>query len=129
MRKININLKDFNGISCQCYDNSFTTISDVAKTRELADNFDPAKLCRHDDRQKFPAAGVPVYLRPFIPIGKIVFRLTPEQKQATPNPASRPPHFTRGRSHSKCAASRRITTTKDAASHSVPASLTNRSAA
>ena len=30
-----------NGISYQCYDNSFTDISDIAKAQELADKFDP----------------------------------------------------------------------------------------
>ena len=40
---------DKNGISYQCYDNSFTHISDVAKAQELADHFDPQKLCRHLD--------------------------------------------------------------------------------
>ena len=39
---------DSNGISYQCYDNSFTDISDVAKAQELADRFDSAKLCRLD---------------------------------------------------------------------------------
>lgn len=38
-----------NGISCQCYDNSFTDISDPAKAQELANNFDSKKLCRHLD--------------------------------------------------------------------------------
>ena len=38
-----------NDISFQCYDNSFTDISDVAKAQELADNFDSAKLCRRLD--------------------------------------------------------------------------------
>ena len=38
-----------NGISYQCYDNSFTHISDVAKAQELADKFDSKKLCRHLD--------------------------------------------------------------------------------
>ena len=38
---------DKNGISYQCYDNSFTDISDVAKAQELADKFDPKKLSRH----------------------------------------------------------------------------------
>ena len=33
-----------NGISYQCYDNSFTDISDLAKAQELADKFDPKKL-------------------------------------------------------------------------------------
>lgn len=40
---------DANGISYQCYDNSFTDISDVAKAQELADRFDSAKLCRRLD--------------------------------------------------------------------------------
>lgn len=40
---------DVNGISYQCYDNSFTSISDVAKAQELADKFDSAKLCRRLD--------------------------------------------------------------------------------
>lgn len=40
---------DANGISCQCYDNSFTDISDVAKAQELADRFDSSKLCRRLD--------------------------------------------------------------------------------
>lgn len=38
-----------NGISFQCYDNSFTDISDVAKAQELADRFDPHKLCNRLD--------------------------------------------------------------------------------
>ena len=33
-----------NGISYQCYDNSFTDISDIAKAQELADKFDSKKL-------------------------------------------------------------------------------------
>ncbi len=40
---------DANGISYECYDNSFTSISDVAKAQELADKFDSAKLCRRLD--------------------------------------------------------------------------------
>ena len=40
---------DANGITYQCYDNSFTDLSDVAKAQELADKFDSAKLCRHLD--------------------------------------------------------------------------------
>ena len=40
---------DKNGISYECYDNSFTDISDVAKAQELADKFDSAKLCRQLD--------------------------------------------------------------------------------
>ena len=40
---------DENGIFYECYDNSFTDISDVAKAQELADKFDPQKLCRHLD--------------------------------------------------------------------------------
>ena len=40
---------DTNGISYQCYDNSFTDISDVAKAQELADRFDSARLCRRLD--------------------------------------------------------------------------------
>lgn len=40
---------DDNGISFQCYDNSFTDISDVAKAQELADKFDSAKLCSRLD--------------------------------------------------------------------------------
>ena len=40
---------DKNGIAYQCYDNSFTEISDVAKAQELADKFDSKKLCRHLD--------------------------------------------------------------------------------
>ena len=40
---------DANGISFQCYDNSFTDISDVAKAQELADKFDSARLCRRLD--------------------------------------------------------------------------------
>ena len=38
-----------NGISFQCYDNSFTHISDVDKAQDLADKFDAAKLRRHLD--------------------------------------------------------------------------------
>lgn len=40
---------DTNGISYQCYDNSFTDISDVVKAQELADKFDSTKLCRRLD--------------------------------------------------------------------------------
>ena len=40
---------DKNGISYQCYDNSFTDLSDVAKAQELADRFDSKKLCRSLD--------------------------------------------------------------------------------
>ncbi len=40
---------DENGISYQCYDNSFTDVSDMAKAQELADKFDSAKLCRRLD--------------------------------------------------------------------------------
>ena len=40
---------DKNGISYECYDNSFTDLSDVAKAQELADKFDSAKLCRQLD--------------------------------------------------------------------------------
>lgn len=40
---------DENGITYECYDNSFTGISDVAKAQELADKFDSAKLCRRLD--------------------------------------------------------------------------------
>lgn len=40
---------DKNNISYQCYDNSFTDISDVAKAQELADRFDSQRLCRHLD--------------------------------------------------------------------------------
>ena len=40
---------DSNGISYQCYDNSFTDISDLAKAQELADRFDSTKLCRRLD--------------------------------------------------------------------------------
>ncbi len=40
---------DKNGISYECYDNSFTKISDLAKAQELADKFDSAKLCRRLD--------------------------------------------------------------------------------
>ena len=40
---------DENGIIYECYDNSFTSLSDVAKAQELADKFDSAKLCRHLD--------------------------------------------------------------------------------
>lgn len=35
---------DTNGITYQCYDNSFTDISDVAKAQELADKFDSAGI-------------------------------------------------------------------------------------
>lgn len=42
-----------NGITYQCYDNSFTDISDVEKAQELADKFDPAKLRRHLDGMAF----------------------------------------------------------------------------
>ena len=40
---------DANGIACECHDNSFTDISDVAKAQELADSFDSKKLCRRLD--------------------------------------------------------------------------------
>ena len=40
---------DENGITYECYDNSFTDISDVAKAQELADKFDSKKLCRRLD--------------------------------------------------------------------------------
>ena len=35
-----------NNISYECYDNSFTHLSDVAKAQKLADKFDSSKLCR-----------------------------------------------------------------------------------
>ena len=38
-----------NKISYECYDNSFTALSDVAKAQELADKFDSAKLCHRLD--------------------------------------------------------------------------------
>ena len=40
---------DAHGIKYECYDNSFTEISDIAKAQELADKFDSAKLCRRLD--------------------------------------------------------------------------------
>lgn len=40
---------DKNNISYQCYDNSFTHISDVAKAQALADKFDSKKLCKSLD--------------------------------------------------------------------------------
>lgn len=40
---------DANGISYQCYDNSFTDLSDVAKAQGLADHFDSHKLSRRLD--------------------------------------------------------------------------------
>ena len=40
---------DAHGIKYECYDNSFTEISDMAKAQELADKFDSAKLCRRLD--------------------------------------------------------------------------------
>lgn len=40
---------DKNNISYQCYDNSFTHISDVPKAQALADKFDAKKLCRSLD--------------------------------------------------------------------------------
>ena len=40
---------DTNGISYECYDNSFTDISDVALAQKLADKFDSKKLCRRLD--------------------------------------------------------------------------------
>ena len=40
---------DANGISYQCYDNSFTDLSDVTKAQGLADHFDSHKLCRRLD--------------------------------------------------------------------------------
>ncbi len=39
-RELMKHIFDANGISYQCYDNSFTDISDVAKAQELADRFD-----------------------------------------------------------------------------------------
>ncbi len=42
-------LFDANGISYECYDNSFTDISDVVKAQALADKFDSVKLCRRLD--------------------------------------------------------------------------------
>lgn len=48
-RKLMKHVFDANGISYQCYDNSFTDISDVAKAQELADKFDSQKLCRRLD--------------------------------------------------------------------------------
>lgn len=36
-----------NGITYECYDNSFTEISDIKKAQELANKFDSAKLSRH----------------------------------------------------------------------------------
>lgn len=41
---------DQHQIKYQCYDNSFTDISDIAKAQELADKFDSKKLCRQLDR-------------------------------------------------------------------------------
>ena len=38
-----------NHLSYQCYDNSFTDISDVTKAQELADQLDSSKLCRQLD--------------------------------------------------------------------------------
>lgn len=40
---------DSHGITYECYDNSFTHISDTVKAQELADQFDSAKLCRRLD--------------------------------------------------------------------------------
>ena len=40
---------DKNNISYQCYDNSFTHISDVAKAQALADKFASKKLCKNLD--------------------------------------------------------------------------------
>ena len=48
-RELMKHIFDTNGISYQCYDNSFTDISDVAKAQELADRFDSTKLCRRLD--------------------------------------------------------------------------------
>jgi len=48
-RELMKSVLDRNGISYQCYDNSFTDISDVEKAQELADRFDSQKLCRHLD--------------------------------------------------------------------------------
>ena len=48
-RELMKHIFDANGISYQCYDNSFTDISDVAKAQELADRFDSTKLCRRLD--------------------------------------------------------------------------------
>lgn len=38
-----------NNVAFQCYDNSFTDISDPAKAQELADKLDSGKLCRRFD--------------------------------------------------------------------------------
>ena len=38
------------GIGYQCYDNSFTDLSDPVKAQEIEDKFDSEKLCRHLDR-------------------------------------------------------------------------------
>ncbi len=48
-RELMKSVLDKNNISYQCYDNSFTDISDVAKAQGLADKFDSQKLCRHLD--------------------------------------------------------------------------------
>lgn len=41
---------DKHNITYECYDNSFTHISDPAKAQELADKFNSEKLCRQLDR-------------------------------------------------------------------------------
>lgn len=48
-----------NGITYQCYDNSFADISDVDKAQELAAQFDSAKLRRHLD-------GMALNINPFL---------------------------------------------------------------
>ena len=48
-RELMKHVLDANGISYQCYDNSFTDLSDVAKAQELADHFDSHKLSRRLD--------------------------------------------------------------------------------
>ena len=39
-----------NHITYQCYDNSFTDLSDIAKAQKLADKFNSEKLCRQLDK-------------------------------------------------------------------------------
>ena len=55
-----------NGISYECYDNSFTDISDVVKAQELADKFDSNKLSRHLD-------GLAKTINPFLDTYQKVF--------------------------------------------------------
>lgn len=48
-RELMKHIFDEHGITYECYDNSFTDISDIEKAQELGDKFDSAKLCRRLD--------------------------------------------------------------------------------